>query len=246
MTQPTREVLRVLEVTDEVSREDLLQSIRRLSRIILDRLDTGTQEKMMDQTQARMLGSIALRSLRLWLDAYVSTGRVSRRTAQGIAKIESKLDADAKWVIGERDRIGWTGERESGGCVRGEPDARRSDSTVEDESLGELEDHDGREIGCEIEGALGQNTLLHRRRIERCFTGPSEYGLGTTRQRTRTSREGPDTKDNLEGTTETTTLDTPWSSISGWEEGAEENGQENKEDIAEEKGEEEVAIDFRG
>lgn len=86
----------VMAVEDEVSREDLLQSIRRLSRIILDRLDTGTQEKMMDQTQARMLGSIALRSLRLWLDAYVSTGRVSRRTAQGIAKIESKLDADAK------------------------------------------------------------------------------------------------------------------------------------------------------
>ena len=85
-----------MEITDEVSREDLLQSIRRLSRIILDRLESGTQEKMMDQTQARMLGSIALRSLRLYLDAYISTGKISGRTVKSIAKIKSKLDPQPK------------------------------------------------------------------------------------------------------------------------------------------------------
>jgi len=83
-----------LDVVSEVSREDLLQNIRRLTRIILDRLESGTQEKMIDQAQARMLSSIALRSLKLWRDAYTTTG-ISGRTVRGIAKIETKLDAQS-------------------------------------------------------------------------------------------------------------------------------------------------------
>lgn len=84
-----------MDVVSEVSREDLLQNIRRLTKIILDRLESGTQEKMIDQAQARMLGSIALRSLKLWRDAYASTG-ISGRAAQRIAKIESKVDQQSK------------------------------------------------------------------------------------------------------------------------------------------------------
>ena len=83
-------------VADEVSREELLQSIRRLTQIMLDRLDNGTRDKMIDNTQARLLGGIALRSLSLWLDAYVATGKVSGRTVRGLAEIESKLNPESK------------------------------------------------------------------------------------------------------------------------------------------------------
>ena len=83
-------------VMDEVSREDLLQNIRRLTQIILDRLDNGTRDKMIDNTQARLLGGIALRSLSLWLDAYVATGKVSGRTVRGLAEIKSKLDPESR------------------------------------------------------------------------------------------------------------------------------------------------------
>ena len=48
-------------VADETSRDEPLQSIRGLTQIILDRLDNGTRDKMIDNTQARLLGGIALR-----------------------------------------------------------------------------------------------------------------------------------------------------------------------------------------
>ena len=79
----------------EVSREDLVQNIRRLTRIILDRLETGTQEKMIDQAQARMLSSIALRSMKLWRDVYTSP-RITGRIVQGVTKIENELDSESK------------------------------------------------------------------------------------------------------------------------------------------------------
>jgi len=57
-----------LVVADEASRDELLQSIRRLTQIILDRLDNGTRDKMIDNTQARLLGGIALRiNCKSWL-----------------------------------------------------------------------------------------------------------------------------------------------------------------------------------
>ena len=48
------------------ARGELLRSVRRLTRIVLDRLEQGSVGGTLDQGQVRMLGSIALRSLRLW------------------------------------------------------------------------------------------------------------------------------------------------------------------------------------
>ncbi len=48
---------------------ELLANIRRLTRIVLDRLEQGSGDGTLDQSQTRMLGSIALRSLRLWHEA---------------------------------------------------------------------------------------------------------------------------------------------------------------------------------
>ena len=50
-------------------RDELLDNIRRLIRIVLDRLEQGSRDASLDQGQIRMLGSLAVRSLRLWHEA---------------------------------------------------------------------------------------------------------------------------------------------------------------------------------
>ena len=47
-------------------REELLIQTRRLASIFLERIETGVKDGSLDQTQIRMIGSLALRSLRLW------------------------------------------------------------------------------------------------------------------------------------------------------------------------------------
>ncbi|HEX4921701.1 MAG TPA: hypothetical protein VFV92_13305, partial [Candidatus Bathyarchaeia archaeon] len=50
-------------------KEELLGSIKRLTRIILDRLEEGSKEGSLDQAQTRLYGSILTRSICLWLEA---------------------------------------------------------------------------------------------------------------------------------------------------------------------------------
>lgn len=47
-------------------RDELLANIRRLTRIVLDKLEQGSKEGTLDQAQIRLLGSIVMRSLGLW------------------------------------------------------------------------------------------------------------------------------------------------------------------------------------
>lgn len=49
--------------------EELLGSIKRLTRIILDKLEEGSKEGSLDQAQTRLYGSILTRSICLWLEA---------------------------------------------------------------------------------------------------------------------------------------------------------------------------------
>ena len=50
-------------------RTELLANIRRLTKIVLDKLEEGSKEGSLDPAQARLYGSIATRSLCLWLEA---------------------------------------------------------------------------------------------------------------------------------------------------------------------------------
>jgi hypothetical protein len=50
----------------ENRRIELLVQTRRLACIFLDRIEQGARDGSLDQTQMRMFGSLALRSLRLW------------------------------------------------------------------------------------------------------------------------------------------------------------------------------------
>ena len=49
--------------------KELLANIKRLTRIVLDKLEEGSKEGSLDPAQARLYGSIATRSLCLWLEA---------------------------------------------------------------------------------------------------------------------------------------------------------------------------------
>jgi hypothetical protein len=49
--------------------KELLANIKRLARIVLDKLEEGSKEGSLDPAQARLYGSIATRSLCLWLEA---------------------------------------------------------------------------------------------------------------------------------------------------------------------------------
>ena len=55
--------------TGQESPDDLLASIRRLTKIVLDKLEQGSNEGTLDQAQIRLLGSIATRSHALWQEA---------------------------------------------------------------------------------------------------------------------------------------------------------------------------------
>ena len=57
------------KTTGQESRDDLLLSIRRLAKIVLDKLEQGSSEGTLDQAQIRLLGSIATRSHALWQEA---------------------------------------------------------------------------------------------------------------------------------------------------------------------------------
>ena len=88
-----------MRLTEEVAgigqRDELLANIRRLSRIVLDRLEEGSKEGTLDQAQIRLLGSIAMKSLGLWQEALNPRPRRGlRREAREAEEGLSKQTAD--------------------------------------------------------------------------------------------------------------------------------------------------------
>jgi hypothetical protein len=67
------------EIRESGQRDELLANIRRLSRIVLDRLEEGSKEGTLDQAQIRLLGSIAMKSLGFWQEALNPRPRRSLR-----------------------------------------------------------------------------------------------------------------------------------------------------------------------
>ncbi len=49
-------------------RRKALADLRRLSSIILDKLEDGAQRRLMDAREIRLLGGAAMKSIRIWLD----------------------------------------------------------------------------------------------------------------------------------------------------------------------------------
>jgi hypothetical protein len=78
-----------LTVTGQESPDELLASIRRLTRIVLDKLEQGSKEGTLDQAQIRLLGSIATRALGLWQDAL--SPRQRRGLRREVLELEERL-----------------------------------------------------------------------------------------------------------------------------------------------------------
>jgi hypothetical protein len=81
----------VEEVRETGRRDELLANIRRLSCVVLDRLEEGSKEGTLDQAQIRLLGSIAMKSLGLWQEALNprprrGLRREARETEERLAK----------------------------------------------------------------------------------------------------------------------------------------------------------------
>ena len=79
------------EVRETGQRDELLANIRRLSCVVLDRLEEGSKEGTQDQAQIRLLGSIAMKSLGLWQEALNprprrGLRREARETEERLAK----------------------------------------------------------------------------------------------------------------------------------------------------------------
>ena len=49
--------------------KELLANIKRLTKIVLDKLEEGTKEGTLDQAQTRLYSSIVMRSIGLWMEA---------------------------------------------------------------------------------------------------------------------------------------------------------------------------------
>ena len=77
-----------------VTQQELLANIRRLTSIVLDRLEEGSKEGTLDQAQMRLLGSIAMRSLWLWQDSLKEGRRRSRAAAKGRLEDEESVIED--------------------------------------------------------------------------------------------------------------------------------------------------------
>ncbi len=71
-------------------RGELLANVQRLTRTVLNRLEEGSREGTLDTGQVRMLGSIALRSLRLWREA-LGRDNVREEASERLRKAEAGL-----------------------------------------------------------------------------------------------------------------------------------------------------------
>jgi hypothetical protein len=79
----------MLDTSGASNSEELLASIKRLTRIVLDKLEEGSNERTLDQAQTRLYSSIVMRSIGLWQEAL--NPRPRRRLRQDLEEVESKL-----------------------------------------------------------------------------------------------------------------------------------------------------------
>ena len=93
--------------TGQGTREELQANIRRLVGVVLGRLEEGSRDRTLDQGQTRLLGSIALRALRLWQQ--VLAGQQA-----GLGPVETRVLAAKQRLV---DVLDW---QRRGGVENGE------------------------------------------------------------------------------------------------------------------------------
>ncbi len=67
-------------------RRQVLSDLRRMTKIVMDDLEDGSRRRLLDAKEIRLLGSMVMRSTRLWLEAHDKTtpesGETATRTGQ--------------------------------------------------------------------------------------------------------------------------------------------------------------------
>ena len=76
---------------------ELVSNIRRLTTVLLEKLEQDSKEKMIDQTQMRLIGAITLRALRLWEKALRSNREPARKTSNMV----QELNEQVRSILGE-------------------------------------------------------------------------------------------------------------------------------------------------
>jgi len=77
--------------------EELASNIRRLTTVLLEKLEQDSKEKTIDQTQMRLIGAITLRALRLWEKTLRSNGKPARKTSDQVQQLNQQVRA----ILGE-------------------------------------------------------------------------------------------------------------------------------------------------
>lgn len=75
------------------SGDELTSNIRRLTSILLEKLEQDCKEKTIDQTQIRLIGAITLRALRLWEKTRRSNGEPARKTSDHFQELNEQVRA---------------------------------------------------------------------------------------------------------------------------------------------------------
>lgn len=76
---------------------ELVSNIRRLTTVLLEKLEQDSKEKMIDQIQMRLIGAITLRALRLWEKTLRSNGEPARKTSNMVQELNEQVQA----ILGE-------------------------------------------------------------------------------------------------------------------------------------------------
>ncbi len=57
------------ESSEDSERRQVLSDLRRMTKIVMDNLEDGSRKRLLDAKELRLLGSMVMRSTRLWLAA---------------------------------------------------------------------------------------------------------------------------------------------------------------------------------
>ena len=84
---------RSLPFDPSIDREELVASVKKLTRIILDKLEEGSKDGTIDQAQTKLYGSIITRSLCIWLEALSPRPRrrIGRNVHEEIDRMYRKM-----------------------------------------------------------------------------------------------------------------------------------------------------------
>ncbi len=79
------------------SGDELTSNIRRLTTVMLEKLEEDSKARTIDHTQMRLMGAITLRALRLWEKTLRSNGKPAKQASYKVQELTEQVHA----ILGE-------------------------------------------------------------------------------------------------------------------------------------------------